>query len=176
MCVATTAASSQHLVGLMKKAGGALAKRGGVFRGIEHLGVRPLAHRMKAHSKYNELGRYVRMRLQASPAGLEAFQHRLRIDEEVIRFITLKQQLMAPKAPESNPLSTRGLFNKHGQTNTKHTDLDFFVARELLRAGRLTPEQVDSLPRHYKDPRVASPHSQRMPRRTGEESKKSSSS
>lgn len=96
MCIATATAPSSHLVQLFKKAGTVLQQRHGVFRSIEHFGLRPLAYRMRAHAKYNEVGRYIRLRVQANPSALKEFEHRLKVDEQVVRFMTFKHEL-APK-------------------------------------------------------------------------------
>ena len=144
-------------------------KAGGVFRGIDHLGVRPLAHRVKAHGKHNELvravaafcclstlcclslqGRFIRLRIQASPASLFAFEQKLRLDEEIIRFMSLRQKHIAP-VPPKDPLARSKLFTAHGFTARQHGELDYFVARELLRAGKLTADDVARLRKRFVD-------------------------
>ena len=57
MCITTTSATPQQLVHMLQRLAVVVQKGKGVFRRVEHLGVRPLAHRMKAHMKYNEAGR-----------------------------------------------------------------------------------------------------------------------
>ncbi len=41
--------------------------------------LRPLAYRMKAHGKFNEIGRFFRLFVQASPQTLDAVSHRLKV-------------------------------------------------------------------------------------------------
>lgn len=155
MTVASVNATSAGLINLLKKANAELVKSGGILRGVDHLGVRPLAYRMKAHGKYNEYGRYIRLRIQASPAALKQFEHRLRVDEQIIRWLTLRQKWVAPPVPTDDPLSASGkgrLFDSRGRTLPQHSDLDYYVARALLRAGKLTREQVAAMRKRYVEP------------------------
>src|SRR5579883_2097711 len=113
MCIASTTASNAHLVNVLRKSAQTLVSNGGAVRGIEHIGIRPLAYRMKASGKFNEMGRYMRFRVQASPTALAAFEKRLRLDEEIVRLLTLKQDAIAPK-PKRDPLLRGGFFNGQG--------------------------------------------------------------
>lgn len=61
-------------------------------------GIRPLAYRMRSHMKWNTIGRYMRFFLQVSPNTLKEVEHRLKVDEEVVRHMTLKRE-MAPARP-----------------------------------------------------------------------------
>ena len=51
-----------------------------------------MAYRMKAHQKWNFHGRYVRLECIASPAAMVDVERRLRVDEEIVRFMTLKEK------------------------------------------------------------------------------------
>jgi ribosomal protein S6 len=68
----------------------------GVFRRVENLGTRPLAYRMKAHMKYNTVGRFVRLFIQASPLLCRDVETRLRVDDNIVRTMTIKHQQVAP--------------------------------------------------------------------------------
>ncbi len=118
------------------------------------LGVRPLAYRMRAHMKWNTMGRYIRFFLQISPHTLKEIEHRLKIDEEVVRYMPLKRDI-APDRKEK-PLKWRNdnIFPAAEMAfHQKYSHLDYFAARELLRRGTLTPEQVlandfSAVPKH----------------------------
>lgn len=74
----------------------AVVVSGGTLRRITNLGLRPLAYRMTAHHKKNTIGRYLKVSIQANPLALRDFERRIRADEEIVRFLTLKNKSFAP--------------------------------------------------------------------------------
>jgi ribosomal protein S6 len=92
MCITTRSAPASHLVSLFSRIASTLSSSSALLTRVDNLGVRPLAHRMKAHQKYNFHGRYVRMECIASPAVLAEVERKLKVDEEVVRFMTLKER------------------------------------------------------------------------------------
>jgi len=153
MCITTMEASASHVSGLLKKCGTRLQETGGIIRGVEHLGLRPLAYRMRAPmtKKYHEIGRYLKLDVQASPAGIDEFTKRLRIDDEMIRFLCLKQKNIAPKQERVRPAWKRdtGLDPALGDYLRRTSDLDFYAARTLLQRGKITEEEIRSLGKRY---------------------------
>ena len=97
MCIATRSAPTSHLVSLFSRIATSLSSSSALLTRIDHLGVRPLAYRMKAHQKWNFHGRYVRLECIASPAALVDVERRLRVDEEIVRFMTLKEKRTGSK-------------------------------------------------------------------------------
>jgi len=150
LCITSKTASQHHLISLFKKCSASLAKRGGVFRGIENLGVRPLAHRYRAHGKQNDVGRFLRLRVQANPSVLSALQHRLKLDEGVLRTVAIKQKEMAPKGePTKIPWERPLPFDEAtGSALRTFTNMDYEAAKLLLQYGVLTREQIQSIPTH----------------------------
>lgn len=140
---------------------------------ITHLGLRPLAYRMKAHQRYNMEGRYVQLGVLASPQALNDIERKLRVDEEVIRFLTTKHSSPPPPttppptpthstpSPASQPSSGRGgllagqptFLDPHTLAQLQRTtSIDCYAARALLDAGLLSPEDVQALDRRTHDP------------------------
>ena len=146
----------------MKKAEQSLKREGGIFRRLDNLGLRPLAYRMKQHGKWNEYGRYLRLRVQASPHCLKEVQERLNVEEDVIRTLTLKMPL-APQGPPT--LSTKQLRRnakkalrqaeldeikqEHDESSftARFKTLDFYASQALFRAGVISAEELEQLPR-----------------------------
>jgi ribosomal protein S6 len=103
MCVASAEVGHNKMLDLLKKMHGRVTATGGVVRGIEHLGIRPLAYKMRSHRKWHFTGRYLRLFLQVSPDALKDVKTQLSQSEEVVRFLTLKR----PLAPSRPPLPLR---------------------------------------------------------------------
>ncbi len=144
MTIASARSTAANLVTLMRRVSTEVVKRGGVVRGVDHLGVRPLAYRMKAHQAYHELGRYIRLRVEASPEALRELEHRLRVDEQVVRWLTIKRST-APKDPP--PVAGRKGTLTHLDPAVKaflrkYSPVDAIVAARLRERGQLSDEEV----------------------------------
>lgn len=162
--IASKNAPISHLTALSQKLANTISQSKGVLRRIDNLGVRPLSHRMKAHQQFNMYGRYIRFQITASPKTLMEVEKRLKVDEGIVRFLTIKEDLndvdehviLTDKAISriDNTLTnqpilvdpeTLSLLREHS------TNLDFVVAKTLLNTGIITPEEIASLPRQSSD-------------------------
>ncbi len=72
---------------------------GGLLRKREYWGLRSLAYRIKKNRK----GHYVLLGLDAPPAAITEMERQLRLNEDVLRFLTVKVDEIeeAPSAPLS---------------------------------------------------------------------------
>lgn len=102
---------------------------------------------MKAHQKYNYVGRYIRIRVQASPQTLLDVNHRLKVDEEVVRHRAFKVKDFAPLPPKKQKLGPQvEIFSPHeGSSTPVGSELDYFAARTLMQKGLLTRENISQL-------------------------------
>lgn len=154
MYIASAEASAAHVSTLLKKAGKPLQVAGGMVRRVDHLGLRPMAYRMRAPmtKKWHEIGRYLRIQIQSSPDELKRFETKLRQDDETIRFMTLKLTNLAPqkkRVPDAwehrmplDPALTAFV--------RKGTNLDYYAARTLLEKGLLSDAELEQLTANVK--------------------------
>jgi small subunit ribosomal protein S6 len=70
---------ADHVTSLMEADGGAVKKR-------EYWGLRSLAYRIKKNRK----GHYMLLGLEAPPASITEMERQLRLNEDVLRFLTLR--------------------------------------------------------------------------------------
>ena len=70
---------ADHVASLMEADGGAVKKR-------EYWGLRSLAYRIKKNRK----GHYMLLGLDAPPASITEMERQLRLNEDVLRFLTLR--------------------------------------------------------------------------------------
>jgi small subunit ribosomal protein S6 len=70
---------ADHVASLMEADGGAVKKR-------EYWGLRSLAYRIKKNRK----GHYMLLGLEAPPASITEMERQLRLNEDVLRFLTLR--------------------------------------------------------------------------------------
>jgi len=123
------------------------------------MGVRPLAYRMKAHKNYNELGRFVRLRVQVNPKVLKDLERQLKIADTIIRFTSVRIPL-APQYPHPGVVNPRNYkllmaernypFRKPDAFNDllrRTSTLDYYGARTLLKAGLVSRRQIAKLTR-----------------------------
>jgi ribosomal protein S6 len=123
----------------------------GVFRRVENLGVRPLAHRMKAHMKYNEEGRFMRLFIQASPVLCRDIEQRLRIDDQIVKTMTIKHKQPAPVVVPKRVHNLKVMDSTSVTGILHHAPvLEYHVADVLMRFGLMREDDVLSL-RRYKD-------------------------
>jgi ribosomal protein S6 len=148
-CIATTAAQTQRLTTLVRRIAFDLQKRGGVVRKVEHYGLRPLAYPIKAHSRKHEVGRYFRLHVQASPVSADMISEMIGNDENIIRhrhFVlpTVDVRAARPAHVEHEP----ALSEPHYDALRRTTNIDYFIARTLLKLGKITPEELTKLGTH----------------------------
>lgn len=106
----------EALVSLFKRHTQVILSNGGVLRGIENHGVRPLAEKAKKKfassdgSRYFWEARYVTATFDSSPKGLFESERLLRNEEGVLRFFSTKQLTTIDKCNSSsfkNPYFTK---------------------------------------------------------------------
>jgi len=155
MMITTISASRNYLANMVRRCWKTVNTGGGVMRSVVNLGIRPLAYRMRAHNKLNVMGRFVRLTIQVSPETLEQLQKRLLVDEEVIRYLTIKHRtvpeihpkMRIPTLPPITAIETAKSIVRIRKT----TPLDYYVARSMLYAGIMSPVDIAGLPRHRYD-------------------------
>lgn len=78
-----------------------IASLGGSVQKTEYWGLRNFAFRMKRHRK----GHYVLMNLDAPPAAIRELERQERINEDVLRSLTVRVEALDP---EPSPIMQRG--------------------------------------------------------------------
>ncbi len=78
--------SAQQVESLTQSFGAIIEAGGGRVAKTEYWGVRNLAYRIKKNRK----GHYVLMNIDAAPAAIQEFERNMRINEDVIRFLTVR--------------------------------------------------------------------------------------
>ncbi len=150
-CIAKANASAEHLSTLLKKVATVLKPRSGVIRKVDNYGLKPLAYRIRAHSRYHHVGRYFMFKMQASPASLPEVLHRLKVDEGIIRIMANKVTLQdSVKTPTPAPYTTipAPLGEVHYDALRRTTNIDYYIARTLLEVGKITPAEIKALGTH----------------------------
>ncbi len=148
-CIATTTATTQRLTTLVRRVAFELQKRGGVVRKVEHYGLRPLAYPIKAHSRKHEVGRYFRIQLQTSPVTAEVVSEHIGNDESIIRHRHFTLPLVDPERKyKGKLLHTPALSEAHYDALRRTSNVDYFIARTLLKLGKVTPEEIVALGTH----------------------------
>lgn len=156
MTITTMSTTHQHLITLLNKVNKLVTGSNGVLRSIDHLGLRPLATRMRAHAKYNTIGRYIRLMVQVNPQTHADIISRLNIDTSVVRHMSIKHQTVPQIHPKTPVYLTRtngadGAVNTHINAVRSTTSLDYYVARAMLSRGILSKMDVVQLPRYQED-------------------------
>ncbi len=78
--------SSQQVDGLAEQFREILTEAGGEIAKTEYWGLRSLAYRIKKNRK----GHYYFMNIDAPPEAISAMEHTMRINEDVIRYLTVR--------------------------------------------------------------------------------------
>ena len=86
VCIARPELSSAQVDGLKEKFSTILAENGGKVVGTEYWGSRRLSYRIKKNRK----GHYLFLRIDSPPSAVQELERLLRIDEDVIRFLTIR--------------------------------------------------------------------------------------
>ncbi len=158
MCIATMSASQQHLLTLFNRIHTVCQAGGGVIRSIDNLGLRPLASRMRAHTKYNNIGRYIRLQIQVNPDVYSEIVNRLNIDTEIIRQLTIKHFIVPQIHPKTPFFLTKNMYDVptipsvNTISQVRHTTpIDYYIAKTLLNKGLIPKTQIMELPRYHAD-------------------------
>ena len=78
--------SSQQVDGLAEQFREILTEAGGEIAKTEYWGLRSLAYRIKKNRK----GHYYFMNIDAPPEAISAMEHTMRINEDIIRYLTVR--------------------------------------------------------------------------------------
>ena len=84
--IARNDVTQQQVDALADQIGGQLEAEGGAIKKREYWGLRSLAYRIKKNRK----GHYMLLGLDAKPAFITEMERRLRINEDILRFMTIR--------------------------------------------------------------------------------------
>jgi small subunit ribosomal protein S6 len=177
MVITAESAVAKQLVKTFRGANATLRRNGGLLRRIDNLGVRPLAMAIKGAKEKQDYGRYLRLRLQASPQAMKEVETRLKIDESVLRFLTMKKKVIAPKTQavkadkklleenkstagetiETAAAAGEALEGEEGEEDfytarpspfrKDYKNLDYYATIALISNGALSPAMLQQLKR-----------------------------
>ena len=103
--------SSQQVDGLAEQLREILTEAGGEVAKSEYWGLRSLAYRIKKNRK----GHYYFMNIDAPPEAIEAMEHTLRINEDVIRYLTVRVEEHDPNPAPLTQSRGRGRDGRDGR-------------------------------------------------------------
>jgi small subunit ribosomal protein S6 len=103
--------SSQQVDGLAEQLREILTEAGGEVAKTEYWGLRSLAYRIKKNRK----GHYYFMNIDAPPEAIEAMEHTLRINEDVIRYLTVRVEEHDPNPAPLTQSRGRGRDGRDGR-------------------------------------------------------------
>ena len=144
--IARNDVTQQQVEAIADQIGGQLEADGGAVRKREYWGLRTLAYRVKKNRK----GHYILLGLEAKPTFITEMERQLRINEDVIRFQTLRVDAIdeAPSAILSRRSEERdrgfrgprpsGRFD-NGRRRSPYDDREEFRARDELRDDLRSP-------------------------------------
>ena len=146
LCIGRVA-SPENFARLFKQASKMVIDSGGLVRGVHNLGFRPLPYRMRAHTKWNYYGNYFNFKIQASPLALQEVDKLFKQDEDMIRWTPIRQN-KRQRLPEK----FSGVAEMRGEAEEKtfmrkHMPLDYSIAVELLKEGKVSKEELEALPK-----------------------------
>ena len=107
--------SSQAVDQLAEEFAGIITANGGSVTKTENWGLRTLAYRIKKNRK----GHYVMFNIDAPPAAINEYERRMRINEDVLRYLTVRVETLeeGPSAVLTNkdrPAERTGGFGDRG--------------------------------------------------------------
>mmetsp|Transcript_17076 Transcript_17076/g.43097 ORF Transcript_17076/g.43097 Transcript_17076/m.43097 type:complete len:162 (-) Transcript_17076:16-501(-) len=85
-------ASQGEVSDLLRRLSQLVLSRNGVIAGVSNWGLHQLTNRMRAHQEYHTHGRYVQLKVIASPLVLRELERNMKLDRNIIRHITLKER------------------------------------------------------------------------------------
>ena len=144
--IARNDVTQQQVEAIADQIAGQLEADGGAVRKREYWGLRSLAYRVKKNRK----GHYILLGLDAKPTFITEMERQLRINEDVIRFQTLRVDVIdeAPSAILSRKSEDRdrgfrgprpsGRFDS-GRRRSPYDDREEFRARDEFRDDVRSP-------------------------------------
>jgi small subunit ribosomal protein S6 len=90
--IARASLPQQEVHNLLSKVSKIVLERGGVMAGIRNWGVQDLAYRMKARQDFHTRGRFMQLKLVASPDALKELERNMKIDERLLRWMIIKEK------------------------------------------------------------------------------------
>ncbi|HJS87157.1 MAG TPA: 30S ribosomal protein S6 [Acetobacteraceae bacterium] len=144
--IARNDVTQQQVEAIADQIAGQLEADGGAVRKREYWGLRSLAYRVKKNRK----GHYILLGLEAKPTFITEMERQLRINEDVIRFQTLRVDAIdeAPSAILSRKSDDRdrtfrgprpaGRFDS-GRRRSPYDDREEFRARDEFRDDLRSP-------------------------------------
>ena len=103
--------SSQQVDGLAEQFREILTEAGGEIAKTEYWGLRSLAYRIKKNRK----GHYYFMNIAAPPEAIDAMEHTMRINEDVIRYLTVRVEEHDPNPAPLTQSRGRGRDGRGGR-------------------------------------------------------------
>ena len=103
--------SSQQVDGLAEQFREILTEAGGEIAKTEYWGLRSLAYRIKKNRK----GHYYFMNIDAPPDAIDAMEHTMRINEDVIRYLTVRVDEHDPNPAPLTQSRGRGRDGRSGR-------------------------------------------------------------
>lgn len=143
MCVARARSPAAKVLSMLRAATHEVTGRGGVLRGVQNLGTRQLAYRIRAHQEWNYIGRYFFLQFEASPRAIREVNHVLKTNVHVVRWLTHRRKTASRK-----PLIIRGTVDESlgvdpGVYLFKHRQhLDWRSTRMMLQAGMIKADDL----------------------------------
>jgi ribosomal protein S6 len=90
--IARAGSSTADIHALLTKLNKVVLENKGVVAGVSNWGVQALAYRMKAHQEFHSQGRFMQLKFVVSPTALKELERNMKLDERVLRFMTLKDR------------------------------------------------------------------------------------
>jgi small subunit ribosomal protein S6 len=90
--IARAGSPQAEVHGLLSKMSKIVLDRGGVVAGISNWGVQDLAYRMKSRQEFHTRGRFMQMKLVASPDALKELERNMKLDERLLRWMIIKEK------------------------------------------------------------------------------------
>ena len=78
--IARAGSPQGEMHGLLSKLSRIVLQRGGVVAGVSNWGVQDLAYRMKSRQEYHTRGRFMQLKLVASPDALKELERNMKLD------------------------------------------------------------------------------------------------
>ena len=103
--------SSQQVDGLAEQFREILTEAGGEIAKTEYWGLRSLAYRIKKNRK----GHYYFMNIDAPPEAIDAMEHTMRVNEDVIRYLTVRVEEHDPNPAPLTQSRGRGRDGRGGR-------------------------------------------------------------
>ncbi|CDS06980.1 hypothetical protein LRAMOSA09503 [Lichtheimia ramosa] len=90
VCITRSHLAQGNLKDLIRTSATQILEKGGVVRGFDNWGDRPLPHRIKRHQEYFNEGQYWLMHFDANPLIVQELGKKLLVDSRVLRHTFVK--------------------------------------------------------------------------------------